>query len=127
LCANLAVADRGAAVPVPHPIPDSLAEVIADRFRLLADPTRIRILDRLRDGELTVQEITAQLGTSQQNVSKHLGQLLRAGIVAREKDGNFARYRILDQAVFELCEHVCGGLERQLDEMRALLGEEAAR
>jgi DNA-binding transcriptional ArsR family regulator len=114
-------------VPVPHPIPDALADLIADRFRLLAEPTRIRILDRLRDGELTVQELTAELGTSQQNVSKHLGLLLRAGIVAREKEGNFARYRIVDQAVFALCEHVCGGLERQLDEVRGLLGEDAAR
>jgi DNA-binding transcriptional ArsR family regulator len=112
---------------VPHPIPDALAELIADRFRLLAEPTRIRILDRLRDGELTVQELTGQLGTSQQNVSKHLGLLLRAGIVGREKDGNFARYRIVDQVVFALCEHVCGGLGRQMDEVRALLGEEAAR
>ena len=110
-----------------HPMPDALAVLIAERFRVLAEPNRIRILDRLRDGDLTVQELTRELGTSQQNVSKHLGQLLRAGIVAREKDGNFARYRIADPAVFALCEHVCGGLERQLDEMRALLGEEAAR
>jgi DNA-binding transcriptional ArsR family regulator len=114
-------------VAVPHPIPDGLAELIAERFRLLAEPTRIRILDRLRDGGQTVQELTGQLGTSQQNVSKHLGLLLRAGIVAREKDGNFARYRIVDQDVFALCEHVCGRLGRRLDEMRALLGEEAAR
>jgi DNA-binding transcriptional ArsR family regulator len=114
-------------MPVPHPMSDPLAELIADRFRLLAEPTRIRILDRLRDGELTVQELTAQLATSQQNVSKHLGLLLRAGIVAREKAGNFARYRIADPGVFALCEHVCGGLGRQLDEMRALIGQEVAR
>jgi DNA-binding transcriptional ArsR family regulator len=114
-------------MPVPHPMPDPLAELIAERLRVLAEPTRIRILDRLRDRELTVQELTAELGTSQQNVSKHLGVLLRAGIVAREKAGNFARYRIADPAVFALCEHVCGGLERQLEEMRALIGQEAAR
>ncbi len=107
----------------PHPIPDPLAEVIAERFRLLAEPTRIRILDRLRDGERTVQELTADLGTSQQNVSKHLGLLHRHGIVAREKAGNFVRYRIADASVFDLCEHVCGSVQRQLDELQALVGE----
>jgi DNA-binding transcriptional ArsR family regulator len=110
-------------VSPPHPIPDPLAEVIADRFRLLAEPTRIRILDRLRADELTVQELTADLGTSQQNVSKHLGLLHRAGIVSRQKDGNFVRYRIADASVFDLCEHVCGSVQRQLDELQALVGE----
>ena len=112
---------------MPHPLPDSLAELIADRFRLLAEPTRIRILDRLRARELAVQELTAQLGTSQQNVSKHLGLLHRAGIVAREKDGNTVRYRIADATVFDLCEHVCGGIQRRLDDLRALMGEEVSR
>jgi len=114
-------------VLIPSPIPDALAELIADRFRLLAEPNRIRILDRLRDRELTVQQLTAELDTSQQNVSKHLGLLLRAGIVAREKAGNFARYRIADPEVFELCEHVCGGLQRQVDEVRSLIGGGASR
>jgi len=114
-------------MPVPHPMPDALAEVIADRFRLLAEPTRIRILDRLREDQLTVQELTSQLGTSQQNVSKHLGLLHRAGIVAREKEGNFVRYRIADETVFALCEHVCGGVQRQLDELRSLMGQGSAR
>lgn len=114
---------------VPHPIPDALAELIAERLRLLAEPTRIRILDRLGGGELAVNELTAALNTSQQNVSKHLGLLHRAGIVGRERSGNLVRYRIADPSVFELCEIVCGGVQRQLQELRLLVGEgeEAAR
>ncbi len=114
---------------VPHPIPDALAELIAERLRLLAEPTRIRILDRLRGGELAVNELTAALNTSQQNVSKHLGLLHRAGIVGRERSGNLVRYRIADPSVFELCEIVCGGVQRQLQELRLLVGggEEVAR
>ena len=108
---------------MPHPIPDPLAELIAERFRVLAEPNRIRILDRLRGAELTVQELTAQLATSQQNVSKHLGLLHQAGIVARKRDGNFVRYRIADAGVFDLCEHVCGSVQRQLDSLRSLMGE----
>ena len=53
--------------------------------------------------------------TSQQNVSKHLAVLWHAGIVGRRKDGNFAYYRIVDAAVFDLCEHVCRALQRDLE------------
>ena len=72
----------------PHPIPDQLVILIARRFHLLAEPTRLRLLDRLRDGEATVQELADELGTSQQNVSKHLAMLADAGVLARRKDGN---------------------------------------
>jgi DNA-binding transcriptional ArsR family regulator len=106
---------------IPHPLPAPLVELIAERFRVLSEPMRIRLLDALREGEATVQELEAATGASQQNVSKHLGVLLRSGIVARRKEGNFAVYAILDEAVFALCEEVCGGLRRQLSELDALL------
>ena len=106
---------------VTSPIPAELAELIAARLRVIGEPMRIRILDSLREQELTVTEITEQLGTSQQNASKHLGTLLRAGIVARRKDGNSSVYSIADRGVYELCEQVCGGLELQLAELTALV------
>jgi DNA-binding transcriptional ArsR family regulator len=109
------------ATQVPHPLPPSLVELIAERFRILGEPMRIRLLDTLRDGEATVQELEEAVGASQQNVSKHLGVLLRAGIVARRKEGNFAVYSIADEAIFSLCEEVCGGLYRQVSELDALL------
>jgi DNA-binding transcriptional ArsR family regulator len=83
---------------------------------------RIRILDRLRDGEATVNELTRSLATSQQNVSKHLGVLHDAGIVSRRKDANHVRYAIADEGVLGLCEQVCGGLQRQLSELAELVG-----
>ncbi|HEY4896096.1 MAG TPA: metalloregulator ArsR/SmtB family transcription factor [Solirubrobacteraceae bacterium] len=106
---------------LPSPIPLDLAEVIAARLRIIGDPTRIRILDLLRDDELSVTQITEQLETSQQNASKHLGMLLQAGIVARRKDGNSSIYSIVDRGVYELCEQVCGGLQLQLTELSALV------
>jgi DNA-binding transcriptional ArsR family regulator len=106
---------------VPHPLPDLLANLIAKRFRVMGEPMRIKLLDTLRDGPATVQELTAATGASQQNVSKHLAVLLDAGLVSREKQGNFARYEITDDSVFDLCEQVCGGLRRQLDELDATL------
>jgi DNA-binding transcriptional ArsR family regulator len=107
--------------PFLHPLADPLVEVIAQRFRVLAEPMRIKLLDRLREGDATVGELQAALGASQQNISKHLGILHNAGMVTRTKDGNHARYSIADQGVFELCEQVCGSVRRQVDELGALL------
>jgi DNA-binding transcriptional ArsR family regulator len=105
----------------PHPLADPLVDLIAQRFRVLGEPMRIKLLDHLREGDATVSELEQALGASQQNVSKHLGILHAAGIVTRSKDGNHTRYSIADEAVFELCEQVCGGVRRQLDELDALL------
>jgi len=106
---------------LPHPIPDDLAEVIARRFRVIGEPLRIRLLDRLRDGEATVTELTHWLAASQQNVSKHLSVLAEAGVVARRKDGNHAYYRIVDEGVFALCDQVCGSLQQQLKTLSDLV------
>src|SRR3990170_3057988 len=107
-------------MPLSHPLPDEAVSLIARRFRVLGEPTRIKLLDRLRAGEATVQELTALLGSTQQNVSKHLGVLADAGIVARRRAGNFVYYRVVDEGVFRLCEDVCGSLERQFEELRTL-------
>ena len=106
---------------VPHPLPDQLVDVIAQRFRVLGEPMRIKLLDRLRDGAATVLELQESTGGSQQNVSKHLGVLAGAGMVKRTKQGNHARYEIADPDVFALCDQVCGGIRRQLSELDALL------
>ena len=109
-------------MPLPHPLPDPVVELVARRFRVLGEPMRIRILDRLRDGEATVAELTEALGTSQQNVSKHLGVLHEAGILSRRKDGTHTLYAIADETVLALCEQVCGGLQRQFSELAELVG-----
>ena len=113
--------------PVPHPLPDQLVELIAQRFRVLGEPMRIKLLDRLRDGAATVQELQEATAASQQNVSKHLNVLLAAGMVSRTKDRNFSRYAIADERVFELCEHVCGGLREQLAALDSLFESGAPR
>jgi DNA-binding transcriptional ArsR family regulator len=106
---------------VSHPVSDDLVELIAERFRALSEPIRIKLLDQLREGEATVLELTERIGTTQQNVSKHLGMLQRSGIVARRKQGNFAYYRIVDEGVFALCEEVCGSLQRRVDSLQKLV------
>ena len=107
---------------LPHPLPEPIVELVARRFRVIGEPMRIRILDRLRDGEATVAELTGSLGTSQQNLSKHLGVLHDAGILRRRKQGNHTLYAIADDSVLGLCETVCGGLRRQFAELAELVG-----
>ena len=108
-------------MPLPSPLPDDLLELIARRFRVLGEPIRIKLLDRLRGGEASVNELTDAIGSSQQNVSKHLAVLAEAGILGRRKDGTHVYYRIVDDGVFALCEQVCGSLEQQLSALNELV------
>jgi DNA-binding transcriptional ArsR family regulator len=107
---------------LPHPLSSELAELIARRFRLLGEPMRIRLLDRLQRDEASVQELAAAVGTTQQNVSKHLGVLAEAGVLGRRKQGNFVYYRVVDDGIWQLCEDVCGSVERRLGDLQQLLG-----
>lgn len=111
---------------LPHPLPADLVELIARRFRVLGEPIRIRLLDQLRDGERSVNDLAADLGAGQQNVSKHLSVLADAGILARRKDGNHVYYRIVDDGVLGLCQQVCGSLEQQLQSLALIVAGASA-
>lgn len=106
---------------LPRPLPEPLVEMIAQRFRVIGEPMRIRLLDAMRDGDMTVGELVESLGATQQNVSRHLGVLHQAGIIGRRKDGNFVRYDIVDDSVFQICELVCGELREQVAELDQIL------
>ena len=108
-------------MPLPHPLPDDLVELIARRFRVLGEPMRIKLLDRLREGEATVNELSEALAASQQNVSKHLSVLAEVGILGRRKEGTHVYYRIVDESVFALCEDVCGSVQQQLRALSELM------
>lgn len=106
---------------MPSPLPVDLAELIASQFRLLGEPMRLRIIDRLRSGERSVGELTEDLGATQQNISKHLQTLHAAGAVARRKDGNTVYYSVEDTAMVEMCDQVCGSMEKRLGAMASVL------
>jgi ArsR family transcriptional regulator len=104
------------------PLNPDAAELIARRFRALSDPTRLRILDYLRNhDEASVGELTEVLGTSQQNVSKHLSALHAEGFVSRRKRGTSSLYRITDPGVHEICDGISAGIESKLAELEAVL------
>jgi DNA-binding transcriptional ArsR family regulator len=93
-------------------------EAISQRFRVLSDPMRLKILYNLKSGEMSVTQIVETTGGSQSNVSKHLSMMLTHGIVHRRRDGTSAFYAIADPSVFELCDNVCGGIESNLETRR---------
>jgi ArsR family transcriptional regulator len=93
---------------------DAALEMIAARFKLLAEPLRLKILHALWEGELTVGEIVTVTGALQANVSKHLGILQLAGLVRRRRVGLNMYYAIADETVFALCEVVCNSLHDRL-------------
>jgi DNA-binding transcriptional ArsR family regulator len=91
-------------------LPPETAARLADRFRTLGDPMRLRLLYALTGGERRVGDLVDSTGGLQANVSKHLQLLYQQGLVARRKDGTAILYRIADPVVFQLCDLVCGSL-----------------
>lgn len=99
-----------------------LAELIARRFAVLGEPTRLRLLNLMnaRD-ELSVSDLVAATGGTQANVSKHLAVLLRERMVSRRREGSRALYRIADPTLIALCDEVCAGVREQLRELSSLV------
>ena len=97
-------------------------ELVAARFKALAEPARLQILNCLRGGEMTVTELVEASRLGQANVSKHLHILHAIGFVRRRKDGLFVRYRLADKGVMQMCDVMCGRLEQELKQRERLAG-----
>ena len=85
---------------------------VAARFKVLAEPARLRVLDALRHGSRHVTALVDATGLQQANLSRHLQQLYVHGFVVRSRQGTFVHYAIADPQVFALCDLMCGQLER---------------
>lgn len=98
----------------------ALAQV-ADYFRAMSEPQRLKILNALREGPRNVGELTLALACSQANVSKHLAVLAKVGLVERAAQGTSVYYRIADPRTYNLCDLVCGQIaERLLEQARGM-------
>jgi len=111
----------------PRPLTAEAMVMIARRFGALSDPMRIRLLHSLFEGEKNVSALVRLSGGSQTNVSRHLQTLADAGIIARRKEGAQAFYAIDDPTIFDLCELVCGSLEKQHSTRASLLAHRPRR
>jgi len=96
-------------------MPDQVIERVVLYFHALSDPTRLRILNALRQSERSVGELTEIAHCSQANVSKHLGVLSEAGIIARNARGASSLISVADPAIYELCKLVCDSLACDLE------------
>lgn len=96
------------------PLTNDALTLIADRFRVLGEPMRLKLIAALKDGERNVSELIADTGAQQANVSRHLHTLVQAGILSRRKSGLNVYYFISDPTIFKLCDHVCGSIQKRL-------------
>ena len=95
-------------------MPPEALEQVASYFQVLAEPTRLRILNILRDGERNVGELAQMCGYTAANISRHLSLMTKQGLVVRESRGTSVFYRFADESVYALCDLVCDNIARQL-------------
>ena len=111
-----------------------LSEFKADFFKALAHPLRISILDALRDGELTVNEISQRFDVEQANASQQLAVLRNRNIVVTRKEGANVYYSVNDKSIFKLLDaakeifnHHLVGVRSMLEEIQTVAPTKAAR
>ena len=98
-----------------------LLTLVAERFKALADPARLRLLNALRPGEMTVGDLVESTELTQANVSKHLAHLHTLGYVRRRKEGLYVYYALADKEIFRLCDVMCGRIEAEMTERAKVL------
>ncbi len=98
-----------------------LMALVAERFKALGEPARLRILSALRAGEATVSALIDVTGMGQANVSKHLQLLHTLGFVERRKEGLHVFYSLADTTVFQLCDLMCGRLAQETRDRRRIV------
>jgi len=103
--------------------PEPIHQIKAEFFRLLGHPARVRMLELLRDGELSVGELQAELGIDSSGTSQHLAAMRRQGLLESRREGTSVLYRVRDPRIFQLLETARQLIGSYLEETQALLGE----
>jgi DNA-binding transcriptional ArsR family regulator len=101
---------------------EAFLELVARRLQAISEPARIRLLASLERREATVQELTDELATTHQNVSKHLGVLYQSGIVTRRRDGNKIWYSLADYSACRLIEQATASVTGYVEELASIAG-----
>ena len=106
----------------PRVLPDAALQMIAARFRALAEPVRLRLLNTLMSGERNVTQLVESTNTGQANVSRHLAVLREAGMIAMRREGLTTVCSICDPSVFEICDIMCKRLREDAEARAKALG-----
>jgi DNA-binding transcriptional ArsR family regulator len=108
-----------------EPLSDDALRLIAERFKLLANPTRLAILQHICEAEKCVGELVSLTGFKQANVSKQLNLLRQAGLVRRRTEGTHVYYTVSDDSLPKLCSIIHEGIVARERELLERLGESA--
>lgn len=90
-------------------------DLVAARFRVLGEASRLKLIQALNGSERSVSDLIEATGLTQANASRHLQTLTESGILKRRKRGLRVLYSIADPEIFDLCEHVCGSLQKRIE------------
>ncbi len=99
---------------LPPELLEKVFSRVADYFNVLSEPSRLRIMYAVCNGEKSVSEVVELCGSSQANVSRHLSTLHKAGILLRRKEGTIVFYSIADNATVKMCQTVCAKMAESL-------------
>lgn len=102
---------------------DPVFDAVAAYFRVLSEPTRLRIMHAICQTEKSVSQIVAEVTATQTNVSRHLSLMHRAGVLTRRKDGSQVYYGIADPSMVDICRSVCNQIAGSFDEKKPLRRE----
>lgn len=102
------------------PEAERVYELAAELFSLMSTPIRLKIISALCQNEKTVGELLAEIATTQPNMSQHLTQLYRAGILARRREGQQVWYRVQNERAVALCRAVCTQIAIEIDDPAAV-------
>lgn len=115
-----------ATAPKAELIPEALMIRVAERLRIMGQPVRLRLVELLTAGASTPQELSDTLGLSQQNVSKHLLSLHRAGIVSRRPNGANVFYMLVDDAAVTILRLTLESVSMHLRDLAKLAADPAS-
>ena len=104
-------------------VQNKIFESQATILKALGQPTRLQILDLLKDGERCVCEIFPAISQEQANVSKHLSIMKQAGLLECRKDGLRIIYRIKNPEILNLLAGVSRLLKAQVKEQQNLMAQ----
>ena len=94
--------------------------MVAARFKALSEPTRMKILLQVFDGEKTVSELVKETGLSQPNIAKHMGLLSETGLLTKRREGLHVYYGLGDDSIPSLVEDAYNALAKQFTQRSRL-------
>jgi DNA-binding transcriptional ArsR family regulator len=100
---------------------ERVLELKAEILKVLAQPTRLKILELLRNGEKCICEIVPALNGEQSNISRHISLMQKSHLVTTRKDGVRVMVKVKDPEIFSILDKVSQVLRSQMKEQEKLI------